>query len=98
MKNFNKLMLKEIANNLMFDMDDKQYDSLLKEFDVILKQISLISEVPGVDDASPMVFPYEENFSYLREDVSSEPLSQEDALRNASEVKKGQIRLPKVVK
>jgi len=35
MKNVDKQMLKEAANKLMFDMDDNQYETLLKEFSVV---------------------------------------------------------------
>ena len=37
-----KELLKSYANKLMFDMDDSEYETLLKEFDVILKQMDLI--------------------------------------------------------
>ena len=97
MKTVNKKILKDVANKLMFDMDDSQYDTLLEEFDVILKQMDIISDIPNIDDVAPMTFPFDVTTSYLREDVASKPLSQEEALKNASDVVDGQIRLPKVV-
>lgn len=97
MKTVNKKILKDVANKLMFDMEDSQYDTLLEEFDVVLKQMDIISEIPDIDNVSPMTFPFEITTSYLREDVAEEPLSQEEALKNAKDVVDGQIRLPKVV-
>lgn len=97
MKTVDKLLLKGAANKLMFDMEDAQYDTLLEEFSVIIKQMDLISEIPGVDEAEPMTFPFEVSTSYLREDIPVEPLDRDEALRNASNVVDGQIRLPKVV-
>ena len=44
-----------------------------------------------------MTFPFDVSTTYMREDVVEEPLSNEEALKNASDVKDGQIRLPKVV-
>ena len=97
MKSIDKNTLKSIANKLMFDMEDSQYDTLLQEFDTIIKQMELIGEIEGVDEAIPMTFPYEVYTSLLREDVVEQPLDRDEALKNASDVVDGQIRLPKVV-
>lgn len=97
MKAVNTELLKDIAHKLMFDMNEEQYDTLLKEFDTVIKQMELISEIKGADDAEPMTFPFDVTTSYLREDVASKPLDRDEALKNASDVIEGQIRLPKVV-
>ena len=97
MKSIDKKTLKSIANKLMFDMEDSQYDTLLDEFSTIIKQMELIGEIEGVDEVTPMTFPYEVYTSLLREDVVEQPLNRDDALKNANDVVDGQIRLPKVV-
>lgn len=90
-------VLKESAHKLLFDMSDDEYKTLLEEFNVITEQMEIISTIKGVDQLEPMTFPFDCSTSYLREDVPSTPLSQEDALKNAHDVVDGQIRLPKVV-
>lgn len=97
MKTINKEILKEAANKLMFDMSDEQYNTLLSEFDIIFNQMSLLDEIDGIDLVTPMTFPFEVKTTSLREDVASEPLTREEALKNATDVVEGQIRLPKVV-
>lgn len=97
MKQVNKELLKNLANNLMFDMNEDEYDTLLKEFSVVLKQMDLISKIPNIDEVEPMTFPFDVTNDYLRDDVPSQPLTIEDALKNAKDVVDGQIRLPKVV-
>lgn len=97
MKPVTKEILKESANKLMFDLSDEQLDTLLNEFDVILKQMDLIGDINGVDDAEPMTFPFEVTVDYLREDEANNQLSREEALKNSGDVVEGQIRLPKVV-
>ena len=97
MKNVNKELLSQAAKSLMFEMNDKELDTLVEEFNVILKQMELIGKIKGVDEASPMTFPFDVTNSVLREDEPTAPLSQDDALKNASDVVDGQIRLPKVV-
>lgn len=98
MKNINKETLKTAANKLMFDMSEEQYNHLLNEFDVIVSQMNLIGKIEGVDNATPMTFPFDVTSTKLREDVASTPLERDVALKNAKDVVDGQIRLPRVVK
>lgn len=97
MKPVNKESLKEISRRLMFEMKDEEYKTLLFEFDIILKQMDLISEIEGVDDAEPMTFPFDVKNNFLREDEVEETISKSDALKNSKTVVDGQISLPKVV-
>lgn len=98
MKNINKETLKMAANKLMFDMSEEQYNHLLNEFDVIVSQMNLIGKIEGVDNATPMTFPFDVTSTKLREDVATTPLERDVALKNAKDVVDGQIRLPRVVK
>ena len=97
MKKITKEVLQEAATKLMFTLSDEELDTLQKEFDIIVKQMSLIGEIEGVDDVEPMTFPFECTVDYLREDVASEPVARDEILKNAKDVVDGQIRLPKVV-
>ena len=97
MKQVNKEVLKDTANRLLFTMNEEEYDTLLKEFDVITRQMTLIGNIKGVDDVLPMTFPFEVTNDFLREDIPTMPLDKEEALRNAKDVVDYQIRLPKVV-
>ncbi len=97
MKEYNKEVLKDAAHRLLFDMSEEEYDTLLDEFSIIIKQMNVIGEHPEIDNYEPMTFPFECTTSYLREDVASTPLSKTEALRNANNKVGGQIKLPKVV-
>ena len=97
MKKVNKDVLKDAANRLYFDMTDDQYETLLEEFDTIQSEFELMGQISGVDEATPMAFPFDVSIDYLRDDVPEEPLKAEDVLKNAGNVKDGQIKLPKVV-
>lgn len=92
-----KETLKEAAEKLMFTMSESEYQILLEEFESIIKQMELISKIEGVDDATPMTFPFEVATDFLREDEPEAPLDRDAALKNAKDVVDGQIRLPKVV-
>lgn len=89
--------LKNYANKLMFDMNDEEYETLLNEFDVILKQMDLIGEIDNISDVDPMTFPYELDDVKLRDDSVSRNIEIEDALRNSGSVKGREVKVPKVV-
>ena len=97
MKKVDKEVLKESAHKLLFDMSEEEYETLLKEFDIVTKQMDIIGSDKTIDEYEPMAFPFECSTSYLREDVPEEPLSREEALRNSKRKIGGQIKLPKVV-
>jgi len=97
MKKVDLETLKIAASNLMFDMKEEEYETLLKEFEVILNQMDILSKIEGVDNVEPMTFPFDCKTSYLREDEAKKPLDRNEALKNAGDVVEGQIRLPKVV-
>ena len=97
MKEYNLEVLKDAANRLLFDMSDEEYQTLLNEFDIIVKQMNVIGEKKKIDDYAPMTFPFDVYVTYLREDIAATPLSRDEALRNAQHKAGGQIKLPKVV-
>lgn len=98
MNKVNKETLKLSAEKLMFEIDDSQYDTLIKEFNRIVEAMEEIGKLPHIDEVEPMIFPFAVTTTYLREDIPEQPLSREDALKNSQDVKDGQIKLPKVVK
>ena len=97
MKKVSLELLKNCANNLMFDMEEEEYQTLLNEFDLLLDQMSLIGQIEGLDEEEAMTFPFDCHTDYLREDEEKTPLSVQEVLLNAKDVAAGQIKLPKVV-
>ena len=98
MKEITKSLLKDCASNLMFDMEDKEYETLLEEFQTVTNQLSKISDIEGLENVVPMTFPFVCTTTFLREDNPEKVLTREEALSNAKDILGGQIRLPKVVK
>jgi aspartyl-tRNA(Asn)/glutamyl-tRNA(Gln) amidotransferase subunit C len=97
MKKIDQALLLDASTRLMFVMTDQQYDVLIHEFDILLKQMALIGKIDGVDALTPMTFPFTLNSNGLRSDEVGPTLSQQQATSNASHVSEGQIKLPKVV-
>ena len=47
-------------------MSEEEYNTLLEEFDVIVKQMELVAKINGIDEAKPMTFPFDDKVTYLR--------------------------------
>jgi aspartyl/glutamyl-tRNA(Asn/Gln) amidotransferase C subunit len=97
MKPIDKPLLLEASTRLLFTMTDEQYDVLIQEFDILLKQMALIGKISGVDHLTPMTFPLPLSVQTMREDVPGVTLTQADTIKNANRHHQGQIQLPKVV-
>ncbi len=95
--NITKENLKEYAEKLMFRLEEEQYDTLLKEFDIILEQMKLIEDIKGIDKIEPMTFPFKLENVKPREDEKIEVIDTEIALSNAKEKVGTEVKVPKVV-
>ena len=86
-----------LANKLMFTMEDSEYDTLLDEFDMIIKQMDLIGKIKGIENIEPMVYCNELDDVCLREDCVMDELEIEEILSNSGSNLYNQVKLPKVV-
>ena len=89
--------LKEYAEKLMFRLEEDQYDTLLREFDVILEQMKLIEDIKEIEGIEPMTFPFKLDNVRPREDDEVETIDTEIALSNAKEKIGTEVKVPKVV-
>lgn len=89
--------LKDYASKLMFDMNDSEYETLEKEFEIILKQMDLIGNIKDIKDVEPMTFPFPIDGVTFREDIPTESLDIKDVLKNAKDVENSMVKVPKVV-
>lgn len=87
------------AKKLMFEMNDSEYETLMNEFEIILKQMEFIGNIKDIDKVSPMTFPFdlELDDSYLREDLSNNEICFEDMKVNVKEYENDMVKVPKVV-
>ena len=89
--------LKDYAAKLMFDMDEEEYDTLQKEFEVILKQMDLIGEIKNIKEVEPMSYPFVTYENELREDEIGDYLTVNEVLANTKYQVNDQVKVPKVV-
>lgn len=92
-----KEKLQKYAKLLMFDMKDEEYSTLQDEFDIILKQMDLIEQIPNIKDVAPMTFPFINTDATLREDEVKDYLTTGEVLANTKHQVDDQVKIPKVV-
>ena len=92
-----KSELESLAKKLMFEMNDDEYETLEKEFDVILKQMDLIGNIKDIDKVEPMTFPFTNDNVVLREDKDGKTITVEEALANCHGRKGREVKVPRVV-
>ena len=92
-----KSKLEEYANHLMFRLSDEELASLEDDFVTLNAQIALLDKI-DTSDVEAMVYPFNVETTYLRDDEPDHVLSQEKALANAPKQRQGHFVLPRVVK
>ena len=92
-----KETLKVLASKLMFTMDEKEYDTLLDEFNVILKQMDLIGKIDGINEVEPLIYPFSLDNVNMREDNVVDEMDIDDILANSGDTLYNQVKVPKVV-
>ncbi|MCI9292668.1 MAG: Asp-tRNA(Asn)/Glu-tRNA(Gln) amidotransferase subunit GatC [Erysipelotrichaceae bacterium] len=88
---------KRLANQLMFDVSDQEIKELQTEFEILEEQIKMLERI-NTDGVEEMIYPFEQETQFLRDDVVDHTIAREDALENVKAVMAGHVHVPKVVK
>lgn len=93
-----KEKIKQLANQLMFDLSDQEIEEIQKEFSTLIDQMKLLNDI-DTQNVEPMVYPFEEPTTLMRSDDDDEPyhLSLKDVLMNAPDAQDDYFVVPKVV-
>lgn len=97
MQKFTKEMVNDYADKLLIGLTEEENKMVLDEFEVIDKDIALVTEIDNIEIIEPMTHTLD-NFVYeLREDVIEESINIDDALKNCDDYINDEVRVPKVV-
>jgi aspartyl-tRNA(Asn)/glutamyl-tRNA(Gln) amidotransferase subunit C len=87
---------KHLALQLRFELSDAEAKDIANEFGVLIDQLQLLETI-DTDSVEPMVYPFDEPTSFLREDEPNQVLSPQEALKNAPAQLNGFFVTKKVV-
>lgn len=85
-----------VANLARLQLSDEEAEGLQKDMNKILGYIETLNEL-DTSDVEPLDHVTEITASSFRKDVAKEPLSHEDALKNAPDADSDYFRVPKVI-
>ena len=97
MSKFTKEMVDDYADKLLIGLTEEENKMVLDEFDIIDKNIELVSTIPGIENVEPMTHCLDDFEYELREDITEESIPIEDLLRNCDEYNDREVEVPKVV-
>ncbi len=89
--------IKKLALDLKFALSDDEARDIQNDFSILDKKLALFDKI-DTTNVEEMIYPFDVETSFLREDTVGHYLSQDEALANVAKVKQGHVVVPKVVK
>ena len=97
MSKFTKEMVDSYADKLLIGLTEEENKLVLDEFDIIDKNMELITKIPNISEVTPMTHTLDDFTYELREDEYEESVNIDDALANSDSTEGRQIKVPNVV-
>lgn len=88
--------IKKLAQQLMFDYDEKQKIEIENEINNFKKYLSILDKI-DTTDVEEMIYPIDIETSYLRNDEANHFLNNEELFKNADKIIENHLTVPKVV-
>lgn len=97
MSKFTKEMVDDYADKLLIGLTEEENKMVLDEFDIIDKNLDLVTQIPNISEVEPMTHCLDDFEYVLREDIVVESVPIEELLRNSDETDGDEVQVPKVV-
>ena len=97
MSKFTKEMVDSYADKLLIGLTSEENELVLSEFDVIDKNIELITKIPNIDKVEPMTHALDDFTFTPRCDVALDSPNIDDLLSNCDRYEGREVEVPRVV-
>lgn len=97
MNKFTKEMVDKYAEDLLIGLTEEENKMVLDEFDIIDKNLNLVTKIEGIESVEPMTHCLDDFVCELRNDEVEESIPIEELLRNCDETDGDEVEVPKVV-
>lgn len=97
MRKVTKEVIKQCADNLLFEISDENIEQLVEDFDALLVQVDFLKHIENIDNLPMMSYPYEVVNSTLREDTPLKPLNTNMVLKNSANPERKFVKVSKVI-
>ena len=89
--------IKKLAHDILLDLSDKEAEDIAAEFEKLGKMLRVFEEI-DTEGLRALVYPFDNETEYLREDVPERPLSKDEVLANAGKITEDCVSVPRVLK
>lgn len=96
MNQFSKEQVQRLAKDLMLSLTDDEMEIVLKDSAIFMAQLEALQAV-DTESVEMMSYPFENDTTWLREDVVSHVISQETAFKNAPHTEGDYVEIVRVV-
>ncbi len=97
MSKFTKELVDDLAAKLLIGLSPEENQMVLDEFAIIDEELSKVDSFPDIKKIEPMTHTLDDFTFTLREDVASESIPIEEALKNCDKTEGREVEVPKVV-
>ena len=97
MSKFTKELVDSYADKLLIGLTEEENNLVLSEFDIIDKNMEIISEFPNIQDVEPMTFALDDFVYTPRSDIAESGVEIDKLLQNCDYHEGREVEVPKVV-
>lgn len=97
MSKFTSEMVDQYADKLLIGLTREENKMVLDEFDIIDKNLDLVTQIPDISKVEPMTHCLDDFVYELREDVIEKSVPIADLLKNSDETDGDEVQVLKVV-
>lgn len=97
MSKFTSEMVDDYADKLLIGLTGAENKMVLDEFDIIDKNLDLVTQIPNISEVEPMTHCLDDFVYELREDIIEKSVPIADLLKNSDETDGDEVQVPKVV-
>lgn len=97
MNKFTSELVDDLAAKLLIGLSKEENQMVLDEFSIIDENLSKVDNFPNIKNIEPMTHCLDDFTFALREDIASDSIKIEDALKNCKCIEGREVEVPKVV-
>lgn len=97
MSKFTSELVDDLAAKLLIGLSHEENEMVLDEFAIIDENLSKVEDFENIKNIEPMTHCLDDFTFTLREDVASESIPIDEALKNCDKTEGREVEVPKVV-
>ena len=89
--------IKKLARDILLELNDREAEDIAAEFEKLGRMLSIFEEI-DTEGLRALVYPFDNETEYLRDDIPKRPLSKDEVLANAGKKTEDYVSVPRVLR